>query len=273
MLSSEIIEIIEEDIEKCENQKEKNGSYRLYQTLVSKYEDLFPGFKKSLVIGAKMSTGGEFDCRNEINAIKEKLKFRISIERESDPYFNFKKTIDSDIERISKLLKVDNIKSQDNDNYYFDVVYRYHSIIPNFSDGFYNYYMEQGLYDECDNESLKYNFRNIKSKLESFKNMGYPFKQLENKGIQIINNNTNNNKVMVNLDVMINQAKENIENMTALSNIEVKEILTKIDELEEIIKSKDKKRDKWDKAKEIGKWLLDKGIDVCIAVLPILLQI
>ena len=39
------------------------------------------------------------------------------------------------------------------------------------------------------------------------------------------------------------------------------------------MKSKDSKSKKWSKAKEIIKWIADKGVDVGIALLPLVLQI
>ena len=61
--------------------------------------------------------------------------------------------------------------------------------------------------------------------------------------------------------------------MGALSQDEVDEILSKLSELEEIINSNDRKNQKWNRAKSIIKWVADKGVDVGIAILPLLLQI
>jgi len=49
--------------------------------------------------------------------------------------------------------------------------------------------------------------------------------------------------------------------------------LIKINELEKIVKSPDRKSKKWENAKGIVKWIADKGVDVGIALLPLLLQI
>ena len=61
--------------------------------------------------------------------------------------------------------------------------------------------------------------------------------------------------------------------MTALPDPEVEEILSKIDELEKIIQSSDRKTKKWENAKGIVKWIADKGVDVGMTLLPLLLQI
>ena len=47
----------------------------------------------------------------------------------------------------------------------------------------------------------------------------------------------------------------------------------KIDELEKIFNSSDRKTKKWEKAKEIIKWVADKGIDVGLTLLPLILKL
>ena len=61
--------------------------------------------------------------------------------------------------------------------------------------------------------------------------------------------------------------------MTSLPEEDIEEIQNKIDEIEEIVKSKDSKSKKWSKAKGIIKWIADKGVDVGIALLPLFLKI
>jgi|LFRM01.1.fsa_nt_gb hypothetical protein len=51
------------------------------------------------------------------------------------------------------------------------------------------------------------------------------------------------------------------------------EILLKIDELEKIINSSEKRSGKWNKIKSIGKWLFDKSVDVGTAILPLIMKI
>ena len=70
-----------------------------------------------------------------------------------------------------------------------------------------------------------------------------------------------------------NMARETINSMTALTNEEIEEIQNRIDEIEEIVNSKETKSKKWSKAKEIIKWIADKGVDVGIALLPLILKI
>ena len=83
--------------------------------------------------------------------------------------------------------------------------------------------------------------------------------------------NTNENKVDINIS--FSDVRKEIENMSALPDTEIEEILNKINELEKIVKSPDRKSKKWENAKGIVKWIADKGVDVGIALLPLLLQI
>ena len=61
--------------------------------------------------------------------------------------------------------------------------------------------------------------------------------------------------------------------MTSLKDSDIDEILEKINELERIVKSTDRKSKKWANAGEIIKWIADKGIDVGLTLLPLLMQI
>ena len=61
--------------------------------------------------------------------------------------------------------------------------------------------------------------------------------------------------------------------MSSLREDEIEEITSKIDEIERIVNSKDRKTKKWEEAKEIIKWIAEKGVDVGITLLPLLLQI
>jgi len=83
--------------------------------------------------------------------------------------------------------------------------------------------------------------------------------------------NTNENKVDINIS--FSDVRKEIENMSALPDTEIEEILDKINELEKIVKSPDRKSKKWENAKGIVKLIADKGVDVGIALLPLLLQI
>ena len=77
-MNDEIIAMIKRDIERCENHTDRNGSEKLFQALAGKYNSLFPGFMQDIPLNGKVASGiGEYDFRNELNAIKEKLKMKL----------------------------------------------------------------------------------------------------------------------------------------------------------------------------------------------------
>ena len=115
----------------------------------------------------------------------------------------------------------------------------------------------------------------MQQKLELFKAMRYENKYASNgfANNTVTVNNTNTNNVAVDIHISFSDAREKIENMSALREDEILEIVTKIDELEQIINSTDRKTQKWEKTKEIIKWLADKSVDVGLALLPLILKI
>jgi hypothetical protein len=181
----------------------------------------------------------------------------------------FKKIVDDDIKRGKEIIEKRDV--QNCDGFHDLLISKYSPLIESFDENLYSllYEKNEGLYNAY--------FANIKMMIEQlelsramgFKNM----KSLiaEGTGITINNNNTNSNTVDIN--VSFEQARGTIENMTALPDPEVEEILSKIDELEKIIQSSDRKTKKWENAKGIVKWIADKGVDVGMTLIPLLLQI
>ena len=111
----------------------------------------------------------------------------------------------------------------------------------------------------------------MKQKLILFKAMGYKNQFAESAtdaGITI----HNENHIDVRFDITFSEARAKVENMTSLNEDEIQEILGKIDALEKIASSGDRKTKKWDNAKEIIKWVAEKGIDVAKIVIPLLLK-
>ena len=66
----------------------------------------------------------------------------------------------------------------------------------------------------------------------------------------------------------INDIKKNIDDNTYLSDSEKKELLMKLDEIEELQKSEESKSKKWDRAKKLLSFILDKGADIAIMYIP-----
>ena len=85
------------------------------------------------------------------------------------------------------------------------------------------------------------------------------------------NNNTNENRNTI--SVSFDDVRRKIDSMTSLPYEDMEEIQAKIDELEKIVQSNDGRSKKWSRAKDIIKWIADKGVDVGISILPLLLNI
>ena len=267
-----------EDIARCEDaQKTKNGSYTLYQALIARYNGVYQDFEKDIPKMGKMAFEGEFDYRHELNAIKEKLEMIILTESNNDPLFDFKTMYDKDLNALKKAV-LDSNNSESPEiaklQLYKEITAKYHGYVPKFGDGLYQYNPDFGFYDDVTGDSLFHNLNQIYNKLQSFKALGYPtlkdtIPKTTTPIVQI--NNTNENKI--DISISFNEVRKKVENMTSLQDTEIDEILTKIDELEKIINSKERKTKKWDNAKAIIHWIADKGVDVGIALLPLLLQI
>ena len=77
-----------------------------------------------------------------------------------------------------------------------------------------------------------------------------------------INNVENKNIINNTMNISFEDARKTINDMSSLPENEIEEIQNKINAIEEIVNSKDSKSKKWSKAKEIVKWIADKGLDV-----------
>lgn len=223
----------------------------------------------------KFAFDGPFDYRSELNAIKEKLEILILIpDNDDNSLYEFKLMVNNDMTLLKDAIKdEENIITSESDklNLYKSITAKYHSCIPNLGDGLYNYC--NGFYDNVYNTSLIHNLNIIYHRLETYKLLGYTNTNTTTTPhmpiVQINNNNENN----ISIDISFNNVKDQIENMSALNTSDIQETLKKIDEIEAIIKSKDKKYKKWEKLKDIIIWIADKGVDVGTALLPLILQI
>lgn len=222
------------------------------------------------------AVGQEANYRTELNAIKEKLELLIAADKEKDPLSSFKSMYEEDLESLKKAVS-------DSENretpelaklqLYKAVTARYHAYVPKLSDGLYEYMQAYGLYEDVTGETLFHNLDQIYNKMLAFKALGYPTLKdsIPQSAPMVQITNTNQNKVDINIS--FNDVRREIENMSALPDTEIEEILNKINELEKIVKSSERKSKKWENAKSIVKWIADKGVDVGIALLPLLLQI
>lgn len=87
-------------------------------------------------------------------------------------------------------------------------------------------------------------------------------------------NNTNSVAVENNIDISatVETVQTNINNMSSLSDEETKLALQKVNELAEIIKSKENRKQKWSKVASVFKWLAEKSVDLACAFSPMIMQ-
>lgn len=109
--------------------------------------------------------------------------------------------------------------------------------------------------------------------LSAYRNNNFEDFQINTENPLISISNTAKSESNVVINVTFDQVRQQVENMSALKDDDIEEILEKIKKIEEIVDSKDRKSKKWDNSKEIIKWIADKGVDVGIALLPLLLKI
>lgn len=277
-MTTELLEIMKKDIKRCEDAQSSNeGTYHLYQALIAKYNGIFEGFEKDIPTSGKATFGGgEFNYRPELNAIKEKLELLIATDKDKDPLFDFKVMYEDDLKALKKSIHDSNNRETPESvklQLYKDVTAKYHPYIPKLSDGLYDYIQTCAFYDDVSGDALFHNLQQVYNKMLSFKALGYPsLKEIITQSVPMVQiTNTNENKVDIN--VSFSDVRREIVNMSALPDNEIEEILNKINELEKIVKSTDRKSKKWENTKGIVKWIADKGVDVGIALLPLLLQI
>lgn len=272
-MDEKIIEIIKKDIARCEAQTVNEGSYQLYQALMGKYNSLFAGFSNDIPKSGKMSAGGAFNYRPELNAIKEKLELLLVTEQSKDSLFKFKEMMAADIDELKKAInnEMDEDKKQ---QLYLSVTAKYHPYVPQLGDGLYQFYAEQGFYEEVTDSSLRHNIQQVYNKLIAFRSLNYPglgaiTTNIPNTVVNITNSNENSNSVTVTFDTV----RDRVNSMTSLPNEDIEEIQKRINDIEKIVNSNESKSKKWSMAKDIIKWIADKGVDVGIALLPLLLKI
>ena len=181
----------------------------------------------------------------------------------------FKTMIRNDIETCNKFIEENFAKYSDVQT----LVGKYLIDYPDFNKGLIGYATISGrITNEIENIKI------IKGKLEYLLNrVDNPdlYNKQNNSGTTIFNtnNNTNTNSNNITLNMSIDDIRENILDNTYLSDAAKEELLKKLDEIIELQKSKESKSKKWDKAKGILSFLLDKGADIAIMYIPQILNV
>ncbi|OXX83005.1 hypothetical protein AVM15_14000 [Paraclostridium benzoelyticum] len=183
------------------------------------------------------------------------------------------RVIDEDIKMCDDVLKDGNISEMKN-------IYR------TMFNKYLNYVKFNGW--GWNNRSDKDNLISLKGSLEVYKGkLKYDFDMEKQKGLNlslnntanikdsanITNNNSNNITNTVDLEVMFDNARNIIEEDEALGEEEIKEIMNKIKEIEEIGKEDIPKSSKWRKVKGCMGWVGTKGVKVATTVIPLIMKI
>ena len=94
-----------------------------------------------------------------------------------------------------------------------------------------------------------------------------------NFNVDASNKNTISNTISNTFSIKTSkEVREEIENNTYLDDKAKKELLEKLNEIEALENSKDNKSKKWDIGKKILGFILDKGADVAISYIPLIIQ-
>ena len=194
----------------------------------------------------------------------------------TDAQYRLAKDQERNKEVKSDKKRIDDALASNDDIFLKDVHMYIHSkycaYIPDWKEGFHGYVVNRGFQFAMAKDVVIHNLKVMKAKLDGY---AVGFEKPSNKSYVPSNNvNVNvSNMNEVNISVTFESVKQQIEDMTSLTDEETKEIKAQIDKLEEIVNSKDKKKTKWEKAKSILIWLADKSFDVGMALLPLLLKI
>lgn len=282
-MSDEMIATIRKDIERCKSQTEIDGSEDLFAALVAKYDGVFPGFSKSIPRNGKAtSLGLEFDFRPELNAVREKLEVQLLIASESDSLYKFKTMYADDLKRLEPIVNGTDkdVSESEKLKLYKEVTAKYYPYVPKLGEGLYQFFAGTGFFDEVSGSGLDHNIAQIYYKMKAYQGLGFPGLAESTKAnsgpvINLTNNNENRNfnENQNTIAISFDEARKKIGEMTSLPYEDIEEIQSKINKLEEIVNLKDSRSKKWSMAKGIIKWIADKGVDVGIALLPLLLNI
>lgn len=182
-----------------------------------------------------------------------------------------KNQVREDIERINVVILEKNEANLKSLHMELDGKYQY--AVAGWGISMYSYNPEFGFdYKLLDTDSLIHNLTMMSSKLKGFiegwnHNISTGKAFSPSQDVNVVVNN------QVNINITFEEVREKIEDMTSLTNEETEEILAKISEIEEVVKSSDKKKTKWEKIKPVLVWLADKSCDIGTALLPLLLNI
>lgn len=149
---------------------------------------------------------------------------------------------------------------------------RYTTNIPNFGKSMYNYSEDYGFnYNYMGKKALIHNLRIMKGRLEGYI-YNFPIAQasVPYQDIHLNVPVTNTNKI--NISLSFKDVRQQIEDMPGLTEKETSKLKDKINELEKINSERISRKKKWEKIKPIASFVLDKGVDVAVPILSLIVQ-
>lgn len=202
-----------------------------------------------------------------------------TINSNHDTKHQFKKKTSSDITKTTSLrteIENGNYDRKKTMEYIGEITSAYKPYIHDLYEST-NYYRECYFDHECTKDELLMDLRLIVRKLDLFERDNCtPTRLYENMSSSInlttsnVNNNSNN--VSIDIAVVFNELKKEVESMGYLPHSEIENIKEKISEIEEICTSNDTRPVKWSKLKSTFEWLTSKGVDIGIKLLPVIVK-
>lgn len=179
------------------------------------------------------------------------------------------KIMREDIELIDSVMNSDDETKFHELHVYLDG--KYSSYVPNWGMSTYGYNSQLGYsYQWLGKQSLKHNLATFRARL-----LGYLCDfDISTNGSSPVNNVSvsvnNTNELTVNIS--FEDARNIIDEMPGLDDGATEEIKGKINELEGISNESISKKKKWEKVKPILAFAIDKGADVAITIMTLVLQ-
>jgi hypothetical protein len=279
------IGIVESYIESCTKKHTMDSAKKLVNDILGVFSNDIDGLTSNLDLYdySHMYGSTTVDYIGDVSLLKRKLEFYkaslIETEKKIDPLWEFKQLFEQDLRNLCSA-KSDYNNSETPEvakqQLYKEITAKYHSIIPNLGSGLYQYFAEQGFYDEVSGDSLSHNLDQIYHKLIAFKTIGFPgvIKETTTPLQQLIisNNSTANANATVTISIsntieLINQLPPEV-----LSDKEKEELEEKLSAIE-VAKTSGNKEKLAGKVGNVLKYIADKGIEVGIAALPYLGEI
>lgn len=179
------------------------------------------------------------------------------------------KIIRADIDSINGAIEADDENKLHEIHVYLDG--KYSSYIPNWGMSTYGYSSEFGYnYESLDKSSLIHNLSVFRGKLSGYLCIFDMTRQSSSPMNNISVNVRNSNELTV--DISFEDAEKRIDEMPGLDDTATEEIKGKINELKSISNESISKKKKWEKVKPILAFALDKGADVAITIMGLILQ-